>query len=98
MRANLTGWDGREVQARMVLAQTVLPWSLPMLSIAELHPVLHDLFTDTADQLARATGFCRRARKLTGPVFAQALVFTLLENPAATLDDFADTAAEALDL
>jgi hypothetical protein len=69
-----------------------------MLSIAELQPALHGLFTDTADALARATGFCRRARKLTGPAFAQALVFTLLENPAATLDDFADTAAEALDL
>ena len=69
-----------------------------MLSIAELQPALHDLFTDTADALARATGFCRRARKLTGPAFAQALVFSLLENPAATLDDFADTAAEALDL
>lgn len=67
-----------------------------MLSIAELQPALHDLFTDTADHLARATGFCRRARKLTGPAFAQALVFTLLENPAATLDDFAATAAEAL--
>jgi hypothetical protein len=68
-----------------------------MLSIAELHPALHDLFHDTADLLARQAGFCRRARKLTGPVFAQALVFALLENPAATLDDFADVAADALD-
>lgn len=68
-----------------------------MLSIAELHPVLHDLFFDTADSLARDAGFCQRARKLTGPVFAQALVFTLLQNPAATLDDFADTADEVLD-
>src|SRR5215207_9818973 len=67
-----------------------------MLSIAELHPVLHDLFNATADELARACGFCRRARKLTGPAFAQALVFTLLENPAASLDDFADTADDAL--
>jgi hypothetical protein len=69
-----------------------------MLSIAELQPALHDLFTDAADALARATGFCRRARKLTGPAFAQALVFAHLDNPAATLDDFATTAAEALDL
>jgi hypothetical protein len=69
-----------------------------MLSIAELQPALHDLFTDTADVLARAAGFCRRARKLTGPAFAQALVFSLLRNPAATLDDFADTAEEALGL
>lgn len=66
------------------------------LSLAELQPTLHDLFDDTADTLARASGFCQRARKLTGPVFAQALVFTLLENPDATLDDFADTVTDLL--
>src|SRR5262245_12422761 len=65
------------------------------LSVAELQPALHDLFTDTAEDLAREAGFCRRARKLTGPVFAQALVFSLLHRPDSTLDDFADT-AEAL--
>jgi hypothetical protein len=68
-----------------------------MLSIDELHPALHDLFHGMAEQLAREAGFCRRARKLTGPVFAQALVFGLLENPRATLDDFADAADAALD-
>jgi hypothetical protein len=66
------------------------------LSVAELQPVLYDLFHDTADQLARETGFVRRARKLTGPVFAQALVFSLLEDPDATLDDFADLAEDLL--
>jgi hypothetical protein len=60
--------------------------------------VLHDLFHDTADQLAREAGFCRRARKLTGPAFAQTLVFSLLENPDSTLEDFADFAEEGLDL
>jgi Transposase DDE domain len=67
------------------------------LSITELQPVLQDLFNDTADYRARESQFCRRARKLTGPVFAQSLVFTLLQNPNATLDDFADTADEMLD-
>src|SRR5262245_46158026 len=67
------------------------------LSVAELQPALHDLFTDTADHLARQSGFCQRARKLTGPVFAQAVVFTLLSKPNATLDDYADTAADYLD-
>jgi hypothetical protein len=62
------------------------------LSLAELQPVLQDLFSDTADALARETGFCQRARQLTGPAFAQSLVFSLLHNPAATLDDFAETA------
>jgi hypothetical protein len=67
-----------------------------MLSIAELHPVLHDLFHDSADTLARLSGFCQRSRKLTGSVFAQTLVFTLLQEPHATLDDFADAADELL--
>src|SRR5207248_2773325 len=55
---------------------------------------LHDLLLDSADHLARSSGFCQRARKLTGPTFAQALVFAPLDNPAAPLDDFADAAAE----
>src|SRR5688500_16384280 len=66
------------------------------LSVAELQPVLYDLFHTTADQLARESGFCRRARKLTGSVFAQALVFTLLNNPDATLEDFAEAAEDLL--
>jgi hypothetical protein len=68
------------------------------LSVTELQPVLHDLFTDTATDLAHATGFCQRRRKLTGPAFAQALVFALLENPDATLDDYADFAHRHLGL
>jgi hypothetical protein len=68
------------------------------LSVAELQPVLHDLFTHTADDLARQTGFSHRARKLTGAAFAQALVFGLLEQPDATLDDLADFAHRSLDL
>jgi hypothetical protein len=66
------------------------------LSVADLHPALHDLFSDTADAMARELDFCRRARKITGAVFAQTLVFSLWENPAATLDDFTDTAFDVL--
>jgi DDE family transposase len=68
------------------------------LSIAELQPVLHELFHETADDLAAQTGFCRRKRKLTGSVFAQTLVFSLLEKPDATLEDFADFAQLHLDV
>jgi hypothetical protein len=68
------------------------------LSVAELQPALYDLFHGTADDLARAARFTRRARKLTGPAFAQALVFAFLEGPDATLDDFAELAADALGL
>jgi hypothetical protein len=81
----------------MVLAQSFLNPEPPMpLSVTELHPVVHELFHHTADQLARESGFCQRARKLTGPVFAQSLVFAFLQNPDATLDDFADTAERLL--
>jgi hypothetical protein len=68
------------------------------LSLAELQPALYDLFHGTADELARRAGFTRRARKLTGPAFAQALVFAFLGAPDATLDDFAELAADALGL
>jgi hypothetical protein len=64
------------------------------LSVAELQPVLHDLFTRAAESLALDTGFQRRARRLTGATFAQSVVFSLLEGPAATLDDYADAAAD----
>ena len=66
------------------------------ISVAELHPVLHDLFHDSADQLAKDTGFCRRQRRLSGRIFAQTLVFSLLDKPVASLQDFADYAAEHL--
>jgi hypothetical protein len=68
------------------------------LSLPDLNAALHDLFTDTADRLARDTSFCRRNRALSGPAFAQAVVFTLLHQTAPTLEDFADFAAEHLDV
>ena len=37
-------------------------------------------------------------QRLTICALAQALVFTLLEKPDATLDDFADTACDHLDV
>jgi len=66
------------------------------LSITELQPALHDLFTATADLLAKGSGFCRRKRKLTGSVFARTLVFGLLRHPRATLHDLADFAHRRL--
>src|SRR3954465_8829766 len=68
----------------------------PALDVTELHSALSGLFDDTAEHLARETDFCQRARKLTGPVFAKTLVFCLLKNPKATLDDFADFALSHL--
>lgn len=66
--------------------------------VAELHVTLHDLFNDTADQLAKETGFCQRKRPLCGSVFAKALVFSTLEKPDSSLQDLADFAAEHLNV
>src|SRR4051812_12965555 len=66
------------------------------ISVAELHATMHDLFNGSADRLARDTGFCQRKRQLSGRVFAQSLAFGLLEKPDASLQDFADFAAEHL--
>jgi hypothetical protein len=69
-----------------------------VLSVAELQAALHDLFTDTARQHAKDSGFCQRERDLTGPVFAQALVFSLLHKPESSLEDFASFASQHLDV
>jgi hypothetical protein len=68
------------------------------ISVAELHATLHDLFHQSADQLAKDTGFCRRRRLLDGSTFARTLVFALLQQPTASLQDFADFAAEHLNV
>jgi hypothetical protein len=67
-----------------------------VISVAELQATLHDLFNDSADRLAKDTGFCQRKRQLSGSVFAKAVVFSLLEKPASSLQDFADFAGEHL--
>jgi hypothetical protein len=66
------------------------------ISVAELHATLHDLFHDSADELAKDTGFCQRKRQLCGSVFAKTLVFSLLAKPRSSLQDFADFAGEHL--
>lgn len=65
-----------------------------MRHVTTLAAALQTLFTTTAEQLAGLTGFIRRRRKLTGPHFAQVLVFEWIDNPHATLE----TLARKLDL
>lgn len=62
-------------------------------TVAQLADTLQTLFTTTAEQLAQAAGLIRRRRKLSGPSFAQALVFTWLDNPHASLDELAQATA-----
>lgn len=67
-----------------------------VVNVSELHAVLNDLFNDTADRLAKDTGFCLRKRCLSGSAFAKTLVFCLLQEHAPSLEDFADFASEHL--
>jgi DDE family transposase len=55
--------------------------------LVSLAPALQDLFTTSADRLARDVGLVRRDRCLTGSVLAQALVFGWAEQPRGGLDD-----------
>ena len=59
------------------------------LSVQELAVALQTLLTDGAEQAAKAAGFLRRKRRITGAGFVQSLVLGWLNNPDATLDDLA---------
>jgi hypothetical protein len=59
-----------------------------------LADTLQLVLTDDAEQAARDSGFVRRRRKLGGSAFVQTLVFGWLDNPAATLDDLTEVAAD----
>ena len=60
-----------------------------MLHVTALAGALQTLFTATAEQLASLTQFIRRRRKLTGPRFAQVLVFEWISDPEATFETLA---------
>lgn len=62
-----------------------------MKTIAQLPEVMQRLLTVRADELARATGFIRRRRKLTGSGFVQAVVFGWLQNAHATRQQLYET-------
>jgi len=64
-----------------------------MTTVPQLTHALQEVFTTTADALARRTGFVQRTSKLTGALFAQTLVFGWLDNPQASLEGLAQVAA-----
>lgn len=66
-----------------------------MTNLPQLADTLHRLLGDTADQLARASGFIKRQRTLTGSAFVQALVFGWLGDPDASLATLAQSTAAA---
>src|SRR2546423_14805278 len=66
-----------------------------MTTVPQLAQTLQTLLTTTADALARRTGFVQRQSKMSGALFAQALVFGWLANPHASLENLAQAAAAA---
>jgi Transposase DDE domain len=61
-------------------------------TIPQITEAMRYILTDLAAATARSSGFVQRRSKLTGPLFAQTLVFGWWANPAATLDDLVETA------
>jgi len=64
-----------------------------MTSMADLSPVLQDLFGPVADRLARQTGCVQRALRFTGSTLLQTLVLGYRANPAASLVELTQLAA-----
>jgi Transposase DDE domain len=64
-----------------------------MSMVTQIAQAMQTVLTTTAEQAARASGFCQRRSKLGGAAFAQTLVFGCLGHPSTRLEDLAQTAA-----
>jgi Transposase DDE domain len=64
-----------------------------MASLPQIATALQTALTDSADDLARTSGFCQRRSKLTAAVFVQTLVLGWWQHPAATLHQLCQMAA-----
>src|SRR5690348_3771925 len=64
-----------------------------MTTVPQLSQTLQTLFTTTAEALARRSGFVQRRSKMSGALFAQALVFGWLAKAQASLENLAQAAA-----
>jgi Transposase DDE domain len=65
-----------------------------MATIPEIARAMRLILTEKADELAHSNRFVRRRDKpLTGALFVQTLVFTLLGTPTPSLTDYCQTAA-----
>jgi hypothetical protein len=59
------------------------------ISVASLAAALQTLLTDVAETAARASGFIRRRRKITGAGFVRSLVLGWMADPDAKIEDLA---------
>jgi hypothetical protein len=65
-----------------------------MTDIRTLAPQIQTFFNQTAHQVARATGFVKRASKLSGAAFLQVLTLGFLADPEASLADLVETSQD----
>jgi len=61
--------------------------------LSKIADAMQVVLSDTANAIARKTGFIKRQRKLNGSDFVQTLVFGWLDNPESTIEELAQTAA-----
>lgn len=60
--------------------------------LSQISDSMQVVLKETANNIARKTGFIKRQRKLNGSDFVQTLVFGWLSNPDSTIDELAQTA------
>ena len=65
--------------------------------LSKITDAMQVVLSETANAIARKTGFIKRQRKLSGSDFVQTLVFGWLDNPDSTIEELTQTAA-ALDV
>lgn len=56
--------------------------------------VLQELLEDLAEEAGRRSGFVQRDSKMTGPNFAKTMILGSIEQPDASLNDFAQVSAD----
>ena len=65
----------------------------PMNILTQISESMQVVLKETANNIARETGFIKRQRKISGSHFVQTLVFGWLSNPDSTIEELAQTAA-----
>ena len=65
-----------------------------MTDISTLAPTIQTFFNQTANQVARTTGFVERTSKLSGAMFLQTLTFGFINDPEASLSGLVETSQD----
>ena len=61
--------------------------------LSKIANAMQVVLSETANAIARTSGFMKRQRKLNGSGFVLTLVFGWLDNPESTIEELAQTAA-----